>query len=575
MAVVDSSLQLGYKNSSWFTTNSTLVLLVGQIVYLEQTGTYKLGDGVTQLSDLSFLGGLGSGLTDGLLSGGIISKGTFGGAGLNNDVRVSPTTWSISSAIYITSSNTNFLDIAFSATGLQRFIGFYANTSNSIIKVEGVQGQIATYPSTPINTIVIGYILVSDAGLAPISFVQSVTGLGIDNTDPLNPIINTTLGNALTNGNTTGGNNIEVSTGDKIVGGTGEIDFYNETGVALTSDNSNYGLPYVWVDSIDSVPINKPQAGLYDDTSQRYIRIVKGTSSDVSQFTASGVEVFDDKTDIRHNVKNEFNAPDNNINGNLRLVAVSNLVNLNVNDSGLYVDTDNGGGLESFIHLTQAFLNLVGYNGNNSLSIGQTKNALTHDTLNEFSAPNNNFPNETASKIAVFDASKNLKSADTSTYPNLTELSYLKGVTSSIQTQLDKKLFTISFETGSFNPADATTYYFSDVRVAPNTTQTNFSFNLGYGYTIIGVKIGVGLNTTTGTTELSTLKIRNITQSTSSTCGTFGSDGSTTLIKSTTITGLSINVASGDAIAAQWDTPTWTTNPVAPIIFVTLICKPL
>lgn len=56
MAIVDGSLQLGYKDSVWFTANATLVLLAGQVVYLQQTGTYKLGDGVTQLSVLSFLG---------------------------------------------------------------------------------------------------------------------------------------------------------------------------------------------------------------------------------------------------------------------------------------------------------------------------------------------------------------------------------------------------------------------------------------------------------------------------------------------------------------------------------------
>lgn len=39
---------------------------------------------------------------------------------------------------------------------------------------------------------------------------------------------------------------------------------------------------------------------------------------------------------------------------------------------------------------------------------------------------------ETASRIAIIDASKNIKSADTSTYPSLTELSYLKGLGGSI-----------------------------------------------------------------------------------------------------------------------------------------------
>lgn len=55
MANVD--IQLGYKDSTWFTNNATLVLKVGQTVHLQQTGTYKIGDGTTQLSALLFLGG--------------------------------------------------------------------------------------------------------------------------------------------------------------------------------------------------------------------------------------------------------------------------------------------------------------------------------------------------------------------------------------------------------------------------------------------------------------------------------------------------------------------------------------
>lgn len=51
---------------------------------------------------------------------------------------------------------------------------------------------------------------------------------------------------------------------------------------------------------------------------------------------------------------------------------------------------------------------------------------------------------QTASTIAIFDASKNVISADTATYPSLTELSYVKGVTSAIQTQLNGKQATIT-----------------------------------------------------------------------------------------------------------------------------------
>jgi len=55
----------------------------------------------------------------------------------------------------------------------------------------------------------------------------------------------------------------------------------------------------------------------------------------------------------------------------------------------------------------------------------------------------------TASRILGTDASKNITALDTATYPSLTELSYVKGVTSAIQTQLDNRPVLISSATAS------------------------------------------------------------------------------------------------------------------------------
>jgi hypothetical protein len=49
----------------------------------------------------------------------------------------------------------------------------------------------------------------------------------------------------------------------------------------------------------------------------------------------------------------------------------------------------------------------------------------------------------TASQLLALDASKNVQSLDTATYPSLTELSYVKGVTSPIQTQLNSSVKTL------------------------------------------------------------------------------------------------------------------------------------
>ena len=52
--------------------------------------------------------------------------------------------------------------------------------------------------------------------------------------------------------------------------------------------------------------------------------------------------------------------------------------------------------------------------------------------------------NQTASTIASFDTNKNVVSLSTGTYPSLTELSYVKGATSEIQTQLNAKQNTLT-----------------------------------------------------------------------------------------------------------------------------------
>lgn len=74
-----------------------------------------------------------------------------------------------------------------------------------------------------------------------------------------------------------------------------------------------------------------------------------------------------------------------------------------------------------------------------------------------------NLSGQTASTIAILDASKNVISATTATYPDLTELSYLKGVTSAIQTQLNSKgtgngtVTSVGFTGGIISVATATT----------------------------------------------------------------------------------------------------------------------
>lgn len=51
-----ADIRQGYKDQAWFDNNPIVVLKEGQIVHLAQTGKYKVGDGVTLLQSLQFLG---------------------------------------------------------------------------------------------------------------------------------------------------------------------------------------------------------------------------------------------------------------------------------------------------------------------------------------------------------------------------------------------------------------------------------------------------------------------------------------------------------------------------------------
>lgn len=83
--------------------------------------------------------------------------------------------------------------------------------------------------------------------------------------------------------------------------------------------------------------------------------------------------------------------------------------------------------------------------GTASININGTVGATTPSTVvgTTITANTNlNLSAQTASTVAILDASKNVTSASTATYPSLTELAYVKGVTSAIQTQLNAKAST-------------------------------------------------------------------------------------------------------------------------------------
>lgn len=106
---------------------------------------------------------------NGVLTGCIITLGSYGGSGSNNDIRVTEGTWRISPSEYgnIGSGNTDFLDIALSASGLQRYVELVGTTSNTIIKIEGSESEIAVRPTLSTGQVSLGSILVKDALIDP------------------------------------------------------------------------------------------------------------------------------------------------------------------------------------------------------------------------------------------------------------------------------------------------------------------------------------------------------------------------------------------------------------------------
>lgn len=92
------------------------------------------------------------------------------------------------------------------------------------------------------------------------------------------------------------------------------------------------------------------------------------------------------------------------------------------------------------LRFLNSYSEIARFDGTGKLGLGTTTpSGQLHVIGSGIFASGVNITNQTASTIAGFDASKNVTSLSTATYPSLTELSYVKGVTSSLQTQIDGK----------------------------------------------------------------------------------------------------------------------------------------
>lgn len=205
--------------------------------------------------------------------------------------------------------------------------------------------------------------------------------------------------------------------------------------------------------------------------------------------------------------------------------------------------------------------------------VNTTHSRIQHTALINLDAPAVRLTQETASRVAILDASKDIVGADTATYPSLTELSYVKGATSAIQTQIDSKSC-VEFMFGTttvYSPADSTTYYFTfQTNLIINTTATLRQFK-GVDKTVFSFGVYVDPQGTLGSNEDVTFNLRNITDGVSSLLGTldFTVRGEMVLMDVAT----PILMSSSKYYSIEMVTPAWATNPTSVATLGKIICR--
>lgn len=493
----------GYKDAAWFTANASLILKQGQRVNLLQTGTYKLGDGVTQLSALTFLGG-----------GDTVDVNTIGAA-INGATTATPNDTDLVMSVDTSVAKKN------TWTQIKAFLKTYFDTVYTT--TSAVTSQITTALS--------GY--ATQAYVLSQGYITNViTALGYTPENSAN----------------------KTST---ITG--------NETSTTLYTTVKGV---YDWVTGLFV------KKGTITNNT-----ILKGSSTD----TATNSQITDDGTTIEINSTNDGattgidNFSHKTTSGAFRSGYYgqtgyattfdfynNGTKNTTVNEfSGYYaVNTKNRFSIKNFTTgLAKLFVDMsTGYVG-----IG-----------NDFTAPNERLEisngkvrinDLTPSQIVATDASKNLQSLSTATYPSLTELSYVKGLTSHAQIQLDgkrsstKEMLLATCFSAPINPADGITYYFGCHGAAVMTTLQSFNkFQFNENFTITRVIFEIKL-TANPTNESVSFYLRSSattdnTITTSMDMSLIGVNASRVYTYTPTI-----SVTSGTDYEIKMVTPTWATNP--------------
>jgi len=184
--------------------------------------------------------------------------------------------------------------------------------------------------------------------------------------------------------------------------------------------------------------------------------------------------------------------------------------------------------------------------------------------LEDFNAGGGGISGLTTNELVYGNSATSIASLPVATYPSLTELSYVKGVTSAIQTQINSKSEkSILLFSSALNPADSSDYYFSIGYIAATTSpsQKRFKFEAG-STTAIKLALQIG-NTTAASSELVTLNLRNQTTTTYYLIGTFDMSLVATNSNYLFEFALSQTINTTDQWTIKMTTPAWVTNPTS------------
>lgn len=216
------------------------------------------------------------------------------------------------------------------------------------------------------------------------------------------------------------------------------------------------------------------------------------------------------------------------------LVSGTNIKTINSTSllgSGNIAISANPGGLDTQVQLNDA----GAFGGDAGLVYNKTTDVLTI-------AGGAILSSETALCIAHFDGSKQIKSLDTNTYPNLTELSYVKGGTSSFQTQInDVKTGDYGLEASVFTGLGGTVVLVNSIKY----------FRAKKGGTITGWSIVAEGSSPTCTIDIFKIATGTTLPSASITAAALPALATGNALKSTTLTGWTTSYSADDIFAVK------------------------